>query len=84
MAWQMILLSVEAKVRGCRQKGGRTQPCTLDRGCCISLSSAQGQGALLGGQRAHLVVQRPRKQRPDLRKARLESWVLPGLCVPGQ
>lgn len=49
MAWQTVI-SIEGQVRGFSQKGSRTQPSSLDRGC-ISLNSAWGQGALLGGQR---------------------------------
>lgn len=82
MAWQTARLSAEAKVRGCSQEGRRTWPCSVVRDC-ISLSSAQGQGALLGGAKPGLFVQRPRKQIPDCKKARPESRVLPGLPVPG-
>lgn len=43
MAWQTVI-SIEGRVRGFSQKGRRTQPSSLDRGC-ISLNSAWGQGA---------------------------------------
>lgn len=49
MAWQTVV-PIEGQVRGFSQKGRRTQPSSQDRGC-ISLNSAWGQGALLGGQR---------------------------------
>lgn len=78
MAWQTALLSLKAKVRVCSQEGRRTLACSLHRGC-ISLSSAQGQGALLGRAKTGLVVQRPRKQSPDHKKAGPESGVVPGL-----
>lgn len=75
MAWQTALPPLKAKVRGCSQEGRRTLACSLDRGC-ISLSSAQGQGALLGRAK---VVQRQKKQSPDHKKAGPESGVLPSL-----
>lgn len=81
MAWQTAFLSVEGKVKGCSQEVRGTRPCILDRGC-VSQSSAQGQGSLLGGQRLAW-LSKPRRQCPEGRGARPASWVPPGLLLPG-
>lgn len=82
MAWQTAKASAEAKVRGCSQEGRRTWPCSVVRGL-HQPEQCPGAGGPAGGAKPGLVVQRPRKQIPDCKKARPQSWLLPGLLVPG-
>lgn len=85
MAWQTVV-PVEGQVRGLSLKARRAQSGSLDRGC-ISLNSAWGQGALLGGRRRARLFKDPgsgvlttgtqgQKARPFLASRRLGGDLL--------